>query len=70
MIFKTNRKKIFSTIVCLTFLFLSVFAQTYRFRYYGNESNIPDGFVYTINQDNNGYLWVGTRMGISKFDGF
>ncbi len=70
MIFKTNLKKIFCTIVCFPLLFTSVISQTYPFRYYGNESNIPDGFVYTMNQDNKGYLWVGTRHGISKFDGF
>ncbi len=44
--------------------------QTYSFKNYGNESNIPNTFIYTIEQDNNGYLWVGTGGGVAKFDGF
>lgn len=59
-----------SVIACLILLSPPANCQIYRFRNYGNESNIPDGFIYTINQDNSGYLWLGTRNGISKFDGF
>src|SRR5512139_2144986 len=59
-----------STIVCL-FLFAEVASgQAYRFRNYGRENNLPSEVIYTINQDNNGYLWVGTTEGLSRFDGF
>lgn len=44
--------------------------QTYSFKSYGVESNIPNGFVYTLNQSNDGFLWVGTGSGLSRFDGF
>ncbi len=27
-------------------------------------------FVYTINQDKNGYIWLGTGQGLCKYDGF
>jgi len=27
-------------------------------------------YVYTINQDNNGYLWLGTGEGLCRYDGF
>lgn len=70
MMLKTNFKVLIGTIVCLSFFSPTLDGQAYRFRNYGNESNIPDGFIYTINQDKNGYLWIGTRKGISKFDGF
>ncbi|HPM87381.1 MAG TPA: two-component regulator propeller domain-containing protein [Bacteroidales bacterium] len=70
MIFKTYLKALNDTILCLFILSLPVKSQTYQFRNYGKESKIPDGFIYTVNQDNKGYLWVGTRKGISKFDGF
>ncbi|MBP1666980.1 MAG: histidine kinase [Bacteroidetes bacterium] len=69
MISKTNLKALTGTIACLFILSETIICQTYRFRNYGDESRIPDGFIYTVNQDNNGYLWVGTRNGISKFDG-
>jgi len=70
MMLKTNLRVLAGAIVCF-YLFPAIMnAQIYRFRNYGNESNIPDGFIYAINQDKNGYLWIGTRRGISKFDGF
>jgi len=37
---------------------------------YGTEKNIPNGFVYTINQSNDGFLWVGTASGLTRFDGY
>jgi ligand-binding sensor domain-containing protein/serine phosphatase RsbU (regulator of sigma subunit) len=57
------------TIVCLL-LFSGVSGQIYSFKNYGAEYNIPNGFVYTINQTNNGFIWVGTGSGIVRFDGF
>lgn len=43
--------------------------QTYSFRNYGSE-NIPNKFIYTLNQSADGFLWVGTGAGIYKFDGY
>ncbi len=59
-----------STVACL-FLF-TAFAggQSYRFKNYGAENKLPSEVIYTLNQDNSGYLWVGTTEGVSRFDGF
>ncbi|MBA4321498.1 MAG: hypothetical protein C0408_01640, partial [Odoribacter sp.] len=66
--FKT-RKIIISTFWCL-FLFPSlVNGQSFSFRNYGMEK-LPDPYIYNINQDNNGFLWVSTGSGLVKFDGF
>jgi ligand-binding sensor domain-containing protein/serine phosphatase RsbU (regulator of sigma subunit) len=46
------------------------FSQNYRFRSYGPEDGLPGNFVYNITQDPNGYIWLGTGEGISRFDGF
>ncbi|HYX08473.1 MAG TPA: two-component regulator propeller domain-containing protein, partial [Bacteroidales bacterium] len=43
--------------------------QDYKFRKYGIEEGICHPFVYTINQDKNGYLWFGTGEGLCRFDG-
>ncbi len=43
--------------------------QMFRFRNYNTESNLPDEFVYAINQDNNGYLWLSTGKGLFRFSG-
>ena len=59
-----------STLVCFVILTQVSFGQSYRFRNYGVVNNLPSGVVYTLIQDNNGYLWVGTTEGLSLFDGF
>lgn len=67
---KINRKYISGTLWCL-FLFSAVLnSQSYRFKTYGSESSIPNNFIYSIIQDDNRYLWIGTGSGLSKFDGF
>jgi ligand-binding sensor domain-containing protein/serine phosphatase RsbU (regulator of sigma subunit) len=51
---------------CLPFVSIG---QTYRFTRYTTLEGIPQDFIYTINQDEKGYLWIGTGEGLSKFDG-
>jgi ligand-binding sensor domain-containing protein/serine phosphatase RsbU (regulator of sigma subunit) len=70
MRFNTTLKIFYSIVVCMFIFSIRLPAQTYSFRNYGAESNIPNGFVYTINQSDNGFLWVGTGDGLSRFDGF
>jgi len=65
-----SKREVIITVGCLfLFSYLSP-GQTYRFKNYGTDSHIPNGFIYTLNQDNKGYLWVGTGGGLAKFDGF
>jgi ligand-binding sensor domain-containing protein/serine phosphatase RsbU (regulator of sigma subunit) len=45
-------------------------AQIYKFRQYGIEKEICHPFVYTVNQDAKGYLWLGTGQGLCRYDGF
>lgn len=65
-------KKILTSTLVLLFLFSAgLSAQTYSFKNFGEAAtNIPNGFVYTINQSDDGFLWVGTGNGIARFDGF
>jgi ligand-binding sensor domain-containing protein/serine phosphatase RsbU (regulator of sigma subunit) len=44
--------------------------QTYSFRNYSAEMNIPNGVIYTIDQSDDGFLWVGTGKGLARFDGY
>lgn len=59
---------VLSFLIHLVFL-ISGECQTYRFRNYGISDNLPANVIYTLNQDNNGYLWIGTPEGLSRFDG-
>ncbi|UCH14451.1 MAG: SpoIIE family protein phosphatase [Bacteroidales bacterium] len=45
-------------------------AQDYKFNSYGVKEGVCHPFVYTINQDLNGYIWIGTGEGLCRFDGF
>jgi ligand-binding sensor domain-containing protein/serine phosphatase RsbU (regulator of sigma subunit) len=47
-----------------------LYGQNYKFRKYGVQEGICHPFVYTINQDKNGYIWIGTGEGLCNFDGF
>jgi len=70
MRFIINFKILISTSGFLLLFSLLTSGQTYSFMNYGTEKNIPNGFVYTINQSNDGFLWVGTASGLTRFDGY
>ncbi|MCK5138155.1 MAG: SpoIIE family protein phosphatase [Bacteroidales bacterium] len=56
----------------LFFLFLlssSGSAQSYQFFNFGLSEGLCDKFAYTINQDQQGFLWIGTTQGLCRFDG-
>lgn len=40
-----------------------------RFVNYGSAEGLPSNSVYAITQDADGFLWVGTRNGLCRFDG-
>ena len=60
-------------------LFLSAGASTpavstnavmpYRIRAWQTDDGLPQNSVYAITQTSDGYLWVGTREGLARFDG-
>ncbi|HUS85832.1 MAG TPA: two-component regulator propeller domain-containing protein [Bacteroidales bacterium] len=60
---------IISTVILSVCSFIS-FGQTYHFRNYNPDQGLPNRFVYTINQDDKGFIWIGTGNGLTRFDGF
>ncbi|MFN7935823.1 MAG: ATP-binding protein [Bryobacteraceae bacterium] len=55
------------------FLFLnSVRGETpqYSFEYYGQEHGLASSLVRCLTQDQKGFLWVGTPIGLFRWDGF
>ncbi|HEY4784698.1 MAG TPA: two-component regulator propeller domain-containing protein, partial [Bacteroidales bacterium] len=49
---------------------LQVKAQLYKFQKFGSEKGICHPFIYSINQDKNGFIWALTGTGLCRFDGF
>ena len=42
---------------------------TPQFRRYGVNEGLPSSNVYTLVQDHQGFIWIGTRSGLARFDG-
>jgi ligand-binding sensor domain-containing protein/serine phosphatase RsbU (regulator of sigma subunit) len=61
--------KIYCILIFSLFSSLSLFSQAYLFKSYNVDNGISQPYVYTVNQDKNGYLWIGTGEGLCKFDG-
>ena len=47
----------------------SLSAQEYLVKSFGAKQGLASAEIYTMFQDDDGYLWLGTRLGVSKFDG-
>jgi len=58
------------------FLFLSIFsvnfsnAQDYYFKHFQVEEGLSNNTVLTSIQDNDGFMWFGTKDGLNRFDGY
>ena len=68
-----KKKSLFHTLPLIVLCFLfgqnTLLAQSYQFSKYNLEQGLPQQYIYSLNQDNHGFIWVGTGDGISKFDG-
>ncbi|WP_444997241.1 hybrid sensor histidine kinase/response regulator transcription factor [Aliikangiella sp. IMCC44359] len=60
------------------FFFSSYVANTFAdsswtnlsFKKWANQTGLAQNTINVINQDNDGYIWVGTDSGVSRFDGY
>lgn len=44
--------------------------QSYTYEFFNTSHGLPSSQVNAIAKDNKGYLWVGSTVGLSKFDGY
>ena len=44
--------------------------QSYYFRHYQVENGLSNNTVFCCVQDKNGFLWMGTKDGLNRFDGY
>lgn len=75
-LFNSKIKKVIRDLQRITFFYVvillcsqSSFGQTYYFDYYGVQDGLPQSKIYSVIQDKEGYLWLSSESGISKFDG-
>jgi len=54
------------------FIFYCLFraaGQEYSWKHYSVGDGLPQTQIYRLYQDSKGYIWIGTKGGLSKFDG-
>jgi len=52
------------------FLFnIIIYSQKYPFRNFLEKDGLPSPIVRSILQDSEGFIWIGTTNGLSRFDG-
>ncbi len=56
-------------VCCLFFLPKKSFAQEPTYLHYTLEDGLPSMQIYNIIQDQKGFIWLATSMGVSRFDG-
>jgi ligand-binding sensor domain-containing protein len=61
--------KHFSLLAAFIICWGGLSGQSYSFLPYSTSNGLPQSQVQCINQDSNGYLWVGTLAGLAKFNG-
>ncbi len=66
-----TQRRCLTAVVCLLWLIYPAhcYAQRYTFRNYGQEDGLSNPTARALAQDKQGYLWVGTRRGLFRFDG-
>lgn len=58
-----------TTLLGVFICYLSI-AQTFRFEHFDTSDGIHFPFIYTLEQDEDGFLWIGTGEGLYRYDGF
>ena len=56
----------------LTWIFASVMvnAADFKFQHLNTSCGLPNQQGECMVQDNNGYIWIGTRNGLARYDGY
>ncbi len=62
------KKTILGILALINFLLLN--AQTPYYRIYDGRFGLPSSEVYSVTQDDLGYLWFSTDHGLARFDGY
>ena len=66
--FFVNRRIIASFVVYIAFCAMAT-AQQHKVVAFDVKSGLPQDYVYSLHQDDAGYLWIGTGDGLARYDG-
>ncbi len=57
-------------LLLLTSLSSAAEPRSVRFEHLSRDKGLSQAYVYTIVQDDDGYMWFGTQEGLNRFDGY
>ncbi len=63
-------KKVFLTLCFFTIIPNLLFGHSYLKKLYDKSDGLPSTNIYSIYQGSEGYIWIGTDQGLSRFDGY
>lgn len=61
-----TRLRLVIILFCLAYV---SFSQNYTSRLFSTDEGLPDTYIYSVVQDDKGFLWLATGKGLVKFDG-
>lgn len=47
----------------------TAFSAQYKFKHFSTSNGLPSNSIQCITQDHQGFIWIGTENGVSRFDG-
>ncbi len=64
--------KKFCLILLMIFPFVLIYPQTeqYKFRHLTNKDGLPSSRTEYIMKDSHGFIWIGTKLGLCRYDGY
>jgi signal transduction histidine kinase/ligand-binding sensor domain-containing protein/DNA-binding response OmpR family regulator len=62
--------RLFSILVAVILLSVEANGRPYYFRHYSNDNGLSNNNVMACIQDRRGFIWLGTKEGLNRFDGF
>lgn len=64
-----NNKFSFIFVLLLLYSYCPVFCKEYKYLNFTTKDGLSGDNIYSIVQDNNGFIWIATETGLSRFDG-
>jgi len=64
--------KISCLILLIIFPFVFIYPQTeqYKFRHLTTEDGLPTNYSFQVLKDSSGFIWITTRAGLCRYDGY
>ncbi len=67
---KVIKWSVFIIFLLQVFISYGISPDKLRFKYLTEENGLTNSYIYSIDQDRNGFIWIGTENGLYRYDGY